>query len=262
MFLFNLSIAIKMLIIIMGTESFQFDFEMYVSNIVHKSISFQWLCVFTSSGRLPPGQSHCSGVRVKALTPGYTTLLVSYTHSNVHLSAKITIAAYPPLKVSCCKEVNVENSWAVNQDITVLPSLWQPIDPVSVAVVTLGSSKDMTFEGGPRPWVLEPSKFFRNLTAEDHSSVSLALYGPAARTYSTHLVRATCRALGEQVKQPVMLHHLLEMCTRGVTDHSQPTVVYARDLRINKNILETCINPKFVTIKEKKIKDLFLPILL
>ncbi|XP_002667606.3 nuclear pore membrane glycoprotein 210 [Danio rerio] len=123
-------------------------------------------------GRLPPGQSHCSGIRVKALIPGYTTLLVSYTHSNVHLSAKITIAAYPPLK---------------------------PIDPVSVAVVTLGSSKDMTFEGGPRPWVLEPSKFFRNLTAEDHSSVSLALFGPAARTYSTHLVRATCRALGEQV---------------------------------------------------------------
>uniref|UniRef100_A0A671RVI7 Nuclear pore membrane glycoprotein 210-like n=1 Tax=Sinocyclocheilus anshuiensis TaxID=1608454 RepID=A0A671RVI7_9TELE len=124
-------------------------------------------------GRLPPGQGHCSGVRVKALTPGYTNLLVSYTHSNVHLSAKITIAAYPPLK---------------------------PIDPMSVAVVTLGSSKDMTFEGGPRPWVLEPSKFFRNLTAEDHSSVTLSLYGPASRTYSRHLVRATCRALGEQVR--------------------------------------------------------------
>lgn len=55
---------------------------------------------FVCSGRLAPGQSHCSGVRVKALTPGYTSLLVSYTHSNVHLSAKITIAAYPPLKVS------------------------------------------------------------------------------------------------------------------------------------------------------------------
>ncbi|XP_056100665.1 nuclear pore membrane glycoprotein 210 [Rhinichthys klamathensis goyatoka] len=123
-------------------------------------------------GRLAPGQGHCSGVRVKALTPGYTNLLVSYTHSNVHLSAKITIAAYPPLK---------------------------PVDPVAVAVVTLGSSKDMLFEGGPRPWVLEPSKFFRNLTAEDHSSVALSLQGPASRSYSRHLVRATCRALGEQI---------------------------------------------------------------
>uniref|UniRef100_A0A671VZW8 Nucleoporin 210 n=1 Tax=Sparus aurata TaxID=8175 RepID=A0A671VZW8_SPAAU len=96
--------------------------------------------------RMAPGQDHCSGVRAKALAPGYTMLTVSYTHGNVHLSAKITIAAYLPLKA---------------------------VDPVSVAVVTLGSSKDMLFEGGPRPWVLEPSKFFCNLRAEDEASVTL-----------------------------------------------------------------------------------------
>ncbi|XP_053337877.1 nuclear pore membrane glycoprotein 210 [Clarias gariepinus] len=123
-------------------------------------------------GRLPPGQQHCSGVRVQAMSPGYTNLLVSYTHGNVHLSARITIAAYPPLRA---------------------------VDPVSVALVTLGSSKDMLFEGGPKPWILEPSKFFRNLTAEDPSSVTLLLTGPASRNYFTHNVRATCRALGEQV---------------------------------------------------------------
>lgn len=83
--------------------------------------------------------------------------------------------------------------------------LSQPIDPVSVAVVTLGSSKDMTFEGGPRPWVLEPSKFFRNLTAEDHNSVTLSLLGPASRTYFRHLVRATCRSLGEQVNERFLM---------------------------------------------------------
>uniref|UniRef100_A0A8C3G7G1 Nucleoporin 210 n=1 Tax=Cyclopterus lumpus TaxID=8103 RepID=A0A8C3G7G1_CYCLU len=123
-------------------------------------------------GRLAPGQEHCSGVRAKALAPGYTILTVSYTHGNVHLSVKITIAAYLPLRA---------------------------IDPVSVAVVTLGSSKDMLFEGGPRPWVLEPSKFFCNLSAEDEASVSLALTGPSSHNYNQHWVRATCRALGEQV---------------------------------------------------------------
>ncbi|TRY98560.1 hypothetical protein DNTS_005269, partial [Danionella cerebrum] len=123
-------------------------------------------------GRLAPAPTHCSGVRVKALTPGYTTLLVSYSHGNVHLSAKITIAAYPVLK---------------------------PLDPVSVSVVTLGSSKDLLLEGGPRPWVLEPSRFFRNLSAEDHSSIALALLGSGSGSLSRHLVRATCRALGEQV---------------------------------------------------------------
>ncbi|XP_035597197.1 nuclear pore membrane glycoprotein 210 [Oncorhynchus keta] len=123
-------------------------------------------------GRLAPGQDHCSGVRAQALAPGYTTLTVSYTHGNVHLSTKITIAAYPPLRA---------------------------VDPASVALVTLGSSKDMLFEGGPKPWVLEPSKFFRNLKAEDENSVSLALTGPTSRSYLRHWVRATCRALGEQV---------------------------------------------------------------
>uniref|UniRef100_A0A3Q3AS89 Nucleoporin 210 n=1 Tax=Kryptolebias marmoratus TaxID=37003 RepID=A0A3Q3AS89_KRYMA len=123
-------------------------------------------------GRLAPGQNHCSGVRAKALAPGYTVLTVSYTHGNVHLSAKITIAAYLPLRA---------------------------VDPVSVAVVTLGSSKDMLFEGGPRPWVLEPSKFFCTSRAEDESSLSLTLTGPSSHNYNHHWLRATCRALGEQV---------------------------------------------------------------
>ncbi|XP_047462867.1 nuclear pore membrane glycoprotein 210 isoform X2 [Mugil cephalus] len=124
------------------------------------------------AGRLAPGQDHCSGVRAKALAPGYTMLTVSYTHGNVHLSAKITIAAYLPLRA---------------------------IDPVSVAVVTLGSSKDMLFEGGPRPWVLEPSKFFCSLRAEDEASLSLTLTSPSSHNYNQHWVRATCKALGEQV---------------------------------------------------------------
>lgn len=70
---------------------------------------------------------------------------------------------------------------------------------MSVAVVTLGSSKDMLFEGGPRPWVLEPSKFFCNLSAEDEASVSLTLTSPSSHNYNQHWVRATCKALGEQV---------------------------------------------------------------
>uniref|UniRef100_A0A672IUC1 BIG2 domain-containing protein n=1 Tax=Salarias fasciatus TaxID=181472 RepID=A0A672IUC1_SALFA len=123
-------------------------------------------------GKLAPGQDHCSGVRAKALTPGYTAVTVSYTHGSVHLSAKITIAAYLPLRT---------------------------VDPVNVAVVTLGSSKDMLFEGGPRPWVLEPSKFFCNSRAEDEATVSLTQTSPSSHNYNQHWVRATCRELGEQV---------------------------------------------------------------
>ncbi|XP_039742517.1 nuclear pore membrane glycoprotein 210 isoform X2 [Pteropus medius] len=124
-------------------------------------------------GRLQPGSEHCSGVRVRAEAQGYTALLVSYKHGHIHLSARITIAAYLPLKA---------------------------VDPSSVALVTLGSSKEMLFEEGPRPWVLEPSKFFRNVTSEDTHSISLAFFGPpASRNYQQHWIIVTCLALGEQV---------------------------------------------------------------
>ncbi|KAM8994907.1 nuclear pore membrane glycoprotein 210 isoform 2-T2 [Ara ararauna] len=124
-------------------------------------------------GRLQPTADFCSGVRVKAETQGYTTLTVSYAHGHVHLSASITIAAYLPLKA---------------------------IDPLTVALVTLGSSKDMLFEGGPRPWVQEPSKFFRNVTAGDAESVGLSLFGPPmSRNNIQHWVRVSCKSLGEQV---------------------------------------------------------------
>ncbi|CAL8325175.1 unnamed protein product [Merluccius merluccius] len=123
-------------------------------------------------GRLAPGQGHCSGVRMKGLATGYTVLSVSYAHGDVHLIAKITIAAYLPLRA---------------------------VDPVSVAVVTLGSSKDMRFDGGPKPWLLEPSKFYRNLKAEDEASVSLSVTGPPPHNHNQHWLRATCKALGEQI---------------------------------------------------------------
>lgn len=60
------------------------------------------LCSFLlfSAGKLKATPDYCSGVRVKAEAQGYTTLVVSYTHGRIHLSASITIAAYQPLTVS------------------------------------------------------------------------------------------------------------------------------------------------------------------
>ncbi|TRZ10306.1 hypothetical protein HGM15179_016803 [Zosterops borbonicus] len=124
-------------------------------------------------GRLKPTADFCSGVRVKAEFQGHTRLVVLYTHGHVRLSASIAIAAYLPLRA---------------------------IDPPSVALVTLGSSKDMLFEGGPRPWVQEPSKFFRNVAAEDAESIALSLpEAPTPRNNHQHWVRVLCRSLGEQV---------------------------------------------------------------
>lgn len=37
----------------------------------------------------------------------------------------------------------------------------QPINPVKEAVVTVGSLKEVIFNGGPQPWVLDTSKYFQ-----------------------------------------------------------------------------------------------------
>ncbi|XP_026532928.1 nuclear pore membrane glycoprotein 210 [Notechis scutatus] len=124
-------------------------------------------------GRLKPTSEYCSGIRVKAETQGHSSLVVSYTHDHIHLSASITIAAYLPIKI---------------------------IDPISAALVTLGSSKDILFEGGPRPWIQEPTKFFRDTNTEYPGNVGLHLLGPAtSRNYFQHWARATCKALGDHV---------------------------------------------------------------
>ncbi|KAG9483682.1 hypothetical protein GDO78_009547 [Eleutherodactylus coqui] len=124
-------------------------------------------------GRLKPGVNFCSGITVQAETPGYSAIFVSYTHGHVHLRAKIIVAAYLPLKT---------------------------VDPPSVALVTLGSSKDMLFEGGPKPWVLEPLKFFRNLSVEEKDSTGLSLLDtPLSHNNFQHWARTVCRDLGEQI---------------------------------------------------------------
>lgn len=82
--------------------------------------------------------------------------------------------------------------------------------------MTLGSSKDMLFEGGPRPWVQEPSKFFRNVAAEDAESIALSLpEAPTPRNNHQHWVRVLCRSLGEQVSARRALSSLQQALRTG-----------------------------------------------
>ncbi|WAR01840.1 PO210-like protein, partial [Mya arenaria] len=46
-----------------------------------------------------------------------------------------------------------------------------PIDPEKEAVVTLGSSKEVVFSGGPQPWVLDSSKYFQILSSGESKNV-------------------------------------------------------------------------------------------
>eukprot|EP00731_Ephydatia_muelleri_P025275 Em0017g358a len=111
---------------------------------------------------LPAGA--CVSLRAVAVKAGNCRVTVTYKYKETTLSASITVAAYNPLV---------------------------PIDPEVVAVLTLGSSKNFVFEGGPAPWVLDRSKYYEELSLERKSDVSV--YGP-----QQHVYRIVCKQLGEQ----------------------------------------------------------------
>lgn len=77
----------------------------------------------------------CTVINATALIPGHTKVTLTYDNGGKHLEAAVTISSYLPLR---------------------------PVDPLSIAVVTLGSSKKVLIEGGPSPWVLDPSQFFKS----------------------------------------------------------------------------------------------------
>ena len=47
----------------------------------------------------------------------------------------------------------------------------QAVDPDDYALVTKAASRELLFEGGPQPWVLDPSTYYETLQAEDTLTV-------------------------------------------------------------------------------------------
>nr|XP_048312016.1 nuclear pore membrane glycoprotein 210-like isoform X5 [Myodes glareolus] len=131
--------------------------------------------VFTlyKEGIKNPGPMHCSSVHIAAASAGHTVLTVSVTGHEEQAASSATFAAYEPLKA---------------------------VNPVEVALVTWQSVKEMVFEGGPHPWILEPSRFFLELSMEKPESIRVTEARlPAKRKQNQYVYRVLCLDLGEQV---------------------------------------------------------------
>ncbi|KAI6171607.1 Nuclear pore complex protein 12 [Aphelenchoides bicaudatus] len=87
--------------------------------------------VHNRTPEIPIENRGCRTVTLRALAPGDAKLTVWFGH----LTATIDISAYPPLKIS------------TNQELLLAP----------------GSTFPVTFEGGPRPWLLDPTRYFSNV---------------------------------------------------------------------------------------------------
>ncbi|XP_054568183.1 nuclear pore membrane glycoprotein 210-like isoform X1 [Eptesicus fuscus] len=131
--------------------------------------------VFTlfKEGIQRPGPKHCSSTHVAAKSLGHALLAVRVTECGEDMESSATFAAYDPLKA---------------------------VNPVEVALVTWNSVKEMVFEGGPRPWILEPSQFFLELTTEKTEKIEITQVRlPAKRKQNQYIYRVLCLDLGEQV---------------------------------------------------------------
>uniref|UniRef100_A0A8B9PCL5 Nucleoporin 210 like n=1 Tax=Apteryx owenii TaxID=8824 RepID=A0A8B9PCL5_APTOW len=137
------------------------------------SMDKQGVFVLAEEGNQKPGQTFCSSFLLEAKSLGHTLVTASIAVHQQYFETSAMFAAYEPLKA---------------------------VNPVEVALVTWQSAKEMIFEGGPGPWILEPSRFFLELTVEHEEKLEvMQVQLPAKRKLNQYVYRVVCLELGEQV---------------------------------------------------------------
>ncbi|NWZ28752.1 P210L protein, partial [Asarcornis scutulata] len=137
------------------------------------SMEKQGVLVLAEEGNQKPGQTFCSSFQLEAKSVGHTLLTASITVHQQHFETSAVFAAYEPLKA---------------------------VNPVEMALVTWQAAKEMVFEGGPGPWVLEPSRFFSELTVEHEEKIeAVQVRFPTKRKLNQYIYQVVCLQLGEQV---------------------------------------------------------------
>uniref|UniRef100_A0A8V1AEC8 Nucleoporin 210 like n=1 Tax=Gallus gallus TaxID=9031 RepID=A0A8V1AEC8_CHICK len=131
------------------------------------------VCLRSVLGNRKPDWTFCSSLQIEARSVGHTLLTVSVNVHEQYLETSAMFAAYEPLKA---------------------------VNPVEMALVTWKAAKEIVFEGGPGPWVLEPSRFFSELTVEHKDKIEVVqIRLPTQRKVNQYVYRAVCLELGEQV---------------------------------------------------------------
>ncbi|XP_066538936.1 nuclear pore membrane glycoprotein 210-like isoform X3 [Hoplias malabaricus] len=126
--------------------------------------------VFTViSGSLSPGSGFCGGVCLQAVAQGHALVTVTVETEEGNISASATLAAYSPLKAL-----------------------------VSEILLTVGSSRLLVFEGGPRPWPLAPDRFYSSAESKPEGGISVEALSNTDVRLGRHAYYITCTSQGEQ----------------------------------------------------------------
>ncbi|ESO84308.1 hypothetical protein LOTGIDRAFT_236288 [Lottia gigantea] len=140
-------------------------------HLLNLNISFSDVTVFTQVEGFSKHDTGCMCLKVMAVHQGHTEVTASYQRNKVLLTTTITIAAFNPL---------------------------QPVDPEVETVVTVASSKDVVFKGGPQPWILDSSQYFQDLSAERRSLLDMKKKKMTGMNRGLHVFTVLCIELGEQ----------------------------------------------------------------
>ncbi|XP_065903533.1 nuclear pore membrane glycoprotein 210-like isoform X3 [Dysidea avara] len=114
----------------------------------------------------------CTLFVAMATKPGHTQVVLRLNSGGVSLETSVTIAAYPPLK---------------------------PIDPESIAVLSLGSSKVVTFHGGPLPWILDRSGYYEDGVTNNEEGLRIQPISSSQQQSGHHKFYVVCRQLRAQI---------------------------------------------------------------
>ncbi|KTF73112.1 hypothetical protein cypCar_00032009 [Cyprinus carpio] len=69
---------------------------------------------------------------------------------------------------------------------------------VSEVLLSVGSSHEVIFEGGPQPWALAPLRFFSDVEVQPEGGVTVEVLSPAKAMPARYAYQVTCTAVGEQ----------------------------------------------------------------
>ncbi|RXN05465.1 nuclear pore membrane glycoprotein 210-like [Labeo rohita] len=116
-----------------------------------------------------PGPGFCGGVRMEAVSQGHAVVTITVETEGCSISETTTLVAYSPLK-----------------------SL------VSEVLLSVGSSRVVMFEGGPRPWPPAPFRFFGDVEVQPERGVTVEALRTIEAGPPRHAYRVTCTAMGEQ----------------------------------------------------------------
>lgn len=125
--------------------------------------------------------SGCRALQFTCKSVGYSDVHVQYDTGERVINATSTIACH---------------------------KLLQPIYPKQLAILALGSSMEIAFEGGPRPWPLDQQSHYIQMKTSSPKITGITLLSDSLHFHKDiHVARVTCKSIGESMLDIIIGNH-------------------------------------------------------